>query len=174
MKVLGNGLCWKVAATGMSEEEAQVNEVQRLEGVRLGFEVLSKALNDRENVLHFNVGLPPLLLQRRMRTSLKALSGKWDTSPSFPFCIDYRLTLGTFTLQLLKLLESRFKTLLRPLHPPYRRHSLCGIVTNQTVISWPCSLRTSSPTTTPPSPSLVILLHHPIHWRTRFQTSENH
>ncbi|EIW67561.1 hypothetical protein TREMEDRAFT_33244 [Tremella mesenterica DSM 1558] len=46
------GLSWKESSKGMTEEEKQVEEVQRWEGVRLGFEVLSWA-QDREGTKFF-------------------------------------------------------------------------------------------------------------------------
>ena len=61
LKALGDGLCWKASSAGLSDEEAQVNEVQRLEGVRLAFEVLSWALGDRESALDFDVSFLILL-----------------------------------------------------------------------------------------------------------------
>ncbi|ADV25860.1 hypothetical protein I305_04819 [Cryptococcus gattii E566] len=46
---LNDGLAWKPKGEETPEEEWQVKEVQRKEGVRLAFEVLSWALGDRRN-----------------------------------------------------------------------------------------------------------------------------
>nr|XP_019045287.1 hypothetical protein I302_05676 [Kwoniella bestiolae CBS 10118]OCF24217.1 hypothetical protein I302_05676 [Kwoniella bestiolae CBS 10118] len=53
---LSEGLAWtskEGLKTALSEEEWQVREVQRMEGVRLAFEVLAWALGDRQGELHF-------------------------------------------------------------------------------------------------------------------------
>ncbi|AFR98636.2 hypothetical protein C343_06613 [Cryptococcus neoformans C23] len=50
---LNDGLAWEPKEEEISEEEWQVKEVQRKEGVRLAFEVLSWALGDRVSKAHF-------------------------------------------------------------------------------------------------------------------------
>lgn len=52
---LNDGLAWEPKEEEISEEEWQVKEVQRKEGVRLAFEVLSWALGDRVSKAHFEV-----------------------------------------------------------------------------------------------------------------------
>jgi len=49
------GLSWKPTTNETQDEEAQVMEVQRMEGVRLAFEVLAWAMGDRESDVHFEV-----------------------------------------------------------------------------------------------------------------------
>ncbi|WVQ84943.1 hypothetical protein IAT38_007106 [Cryptococcus sp. DSM 104549] len=50
---LGEGLAWLPKKDGASDEEWQVREVQRMEGVRLGLEVLAWALGDRQGEAYF-------------------------------------------------------------------------------------------------------------------------
>lgn len=52
---LNDGLAWEPKGEETPEEEWQVKEVQRKEGVRLAFEVLSWALGDRVSKAHFEV-----------------------------------------------------------------------------------------------------------------------
>lgn len=52
---LGDGLEWKPAEKGEDQDFYQVKEVQRMEGVRLAFEVLAWAQGDRESSAHFEV-----------------------------------------------------------------------------------------------------------------------
>jgi hypothetical protein len=54
---LGDGLEWKSATEGEDQEFYQVKEVQRMEGIRLAFEVLGWAQGDRESSAHFEVSL---------------------------------------------------------------------------------------------------------------------
>lgn len=54
---LNDGLAWEPKEEETPEEEWQVKEVQRKEGVRLAFEVLSWALGDRVSKAHFEVCL---------------------------------------------------------------------------------------------------------------------
>jgi hypothetical protein len=42
---------------GVKEDERQVLEVQRMEGIRLAFEILSWAMQDRRSALFFEVSL---------------------------------------------------------------------------------------------------------------------
>lgn len=44
---------------GAKEEERQVLEVQRMEGIRLAFEILSWAMQDRRSALFFEASLAP-------------------------------------------------------------------------------------------------------------------
>lgn len=57
MNTLGSKLAWK-PDTGASEAETQVAEVQRTEGIRLAFEVLAWAMQDRKSALFFEVSDP--------------------------------------------------------------------------------------------------------------------
>nr|ODN91829.1 hypothetical protein L203_01081 [Cryptococcus depauperatus CBS 7841] len=50
---LSKGLCWKPRGENMGEEQYQVLEVQRMEGIRLAFEVLGWALGDRLGEAYF-------------------------------------------------------------------------------------------------------------------------
>jgi hypothetical protein len=54
MNTLGSKLAWN-NAEGTSEGEKQVKEVQRTEGIRLAFEVLAWAMQDRRSALFFEV-----------------------------------------------------------------------------------------------------------------------
>lgn len=58
---LEHGLAWK-EIRGVSEDERQVQEVQRWEGVRIAFETLGWALTDRENRSFFAVSNSPRLV----------------------------------------------------------------------------------------------------------------
>jgi hypothetical protein len=53
-----DGLAYEVPISKEGrDEEWQVREVQRLEGVRLGFEVLAWAVGDREGATYFDVSV---------------------------------------------------------------------------------------------------------------------
>jgi hypothetical protein len=54
MNTLGSRLAWKMDQD-TSEGEEQVAEVQRMEGIRLAFEVLAWAMQDRKSALFFEV-----------------------------------------------------------------------------------------------------------------------
>lgn len=56
MKSLGSNLAWKTDHA-TSEGEKQVAEVQRMEGIRLAFEVLAWAMQDRTSALFFEVSI---------------------------------------------------------------------------------------------------------------------
>ena len=58
MNTLGSRLAWKMDLDN-SEGEKQVAEVQRMEGIRLAFEVLAWAMQDRKSALFFEVSLLP-------------------------------------------------------------------------------------------------------------------
>jgi len=58
MNTLGSRLAWKMDQD-TSEGEKQVAEVQRIEGIRLAFEVLAWAMQDRKSALFFEVSLLP-------------------------------------------------------------------------------------------------------------------
>ncbi|ORY31849.1 hypothetical protein BCR39DRAFT_525741 [Naematelia encephala] len=52
-EALNTGLAYRESASDIADEERQVEEVQRVEGIRLAFEVLSWALGDRDAVAAF-------------------------------------------------------------------------------------------------------------------------
>jgi hypothetical protein len=54
MNTLGSRLAWKMDQD-TSDGEKQVAEVQRIEGIRLAFEVLAWAMQDRTSALFFEV-----------------------------------------------------------------------------------------------------------------------
>jgi len=56
-------LGWKPAENQKPEEEVQVMEVQRMEGVRLAFEVLAWGMGDREGASFFEVSFECRYLQ---------------------------------------------------------------------------------------------------------------
>lgn len=56
INTLGRKLVWK-HDDQVGEEERQVLEVQRMEGIRLAFEVLAWAQQDRRSALFFEVSL---------------------------------------------------------------------------------------------------------------------
>jgi hypothetical protein len=58
MNTLGSRLAWKMDQE-ISDGEKQVAEVQRMEGIRLAFEVLAWAMQDRKSALFFEVCLLP-------------------------------------------------------------------------------------------------------------------
>ena len=60
MNTLGSKLAWRTGH-GASEAESQVAEVQRMEGIRLAFEVLAWAMQDRKSALFFEVWALPLI-----------------------------------------------------------------------------------------------------------------
>jgi hypothetical protein len=53
--VISARLAWKAQEDGAGNDEYQVGEVQRIEGVRLALEVLSWAFQDRDSRLAFKV-----------------------------------------------------------------------------------------------------------------------
>jgi len=60
MNTLGSKLAWRTGhETG--EAESQVAEVQRMEGIRLAFEVLAWAMQDRKSALFFEVWNSPFI-----------------------------------------------------------------------------------------------------------------
>jgi len=58
MNTLGSRLAWKMDQD-TNDGEKQVAEVQRIEGIRLAFEVLAWAMQDRKSALFFEVSLLP-------------------------------------------------------------------------------------------------------------------
>jgi hypothetical protein len=61
MNTLGAKFAWR-SEEGIKEDERQVLEVQRMEGIRLAFEILSWAMQDRRSALFFEVSQNPLEL----------------------------------------------------------------------------------------------------------------
>lgn len=61
MNTLGSSLAWKTD-NDVSDGQKQVAEVQRMEGIRLAFEVLAWAMQDRKSALFFEVSKTPLVL----------------------------------------------------------------------------------------------------------------
>jgi hypothetical protein len=57
LKIIEDRLAWKSAAQGEDADFAQVKEVQRMEGVRLAFELLAWAQGDRDGEASFRVSL---------------------------------------------------------------------------------------------------------------------
>lgn len=92
-KVFEEGLAWK-ERTDLGEEERQVEEVQRMEGVRIGLETLAWALRDRENRKAFDVSvmISTLLTKGCWWVSKSTASFTSSVSPTFIFGRSVHLT----------------------------------------------------------------------------------
>jgi hypothetical protein len=139
---LSDGLAYKPSQAGMSEEESQVEEVQRLEGVRLAFETLSWAIADRESLAYFEVGPASVAASRSssLVTETDHVRYIWDIPRSYLLCTHLHRSPHP---------HPRINRRPRASH----RRKAIQLPVGQTLISSPCSPLTSCPTTIPPSPS---------------------